>query len=163
MTTATQTNVGTSAAHTQIDLAKIHPNQGAKYSPNLHEFLRASRNKASLQYLRVYRDSKDVLWLGYYFDGDFIGTRLMQVLSYGKKATMFSYSQPSMEEVVGFWDEYKAIGRCAVDKAHVIAFTGDETRWENHEDHRNCRWCGQVTQYKKTFTETITRERWVNA
>jgi hypothetical protein len=146
-----------------IDLAVIHPNHGKKYSPNLYDFLRAKarHNKDVLSRSRVYRDVEGTLWLGYMFDGEFIGTRLSRVLVDGAQAEIYSYGSSGLTELQNFWQQYQAIGRCAIDPEHRMGFIGDDARWNVHGDHRSCQWCGNATQKLERYTVTEQRQRWV--
>ena len=67
-----------------------------------------------------------------------------------------------MTEIEGFWQQYEAIGRCAIDPDHNMFFVGDEHRWRQEGDTRHCQWCGQVTQRLHTWTETVERQAWCN-
>jgi hypothetical protein len=146
-----------------IDLAAIHPGLGKKYSPNLYAFLRAKarRSKDVLSRFRVYRDVEGTLWLGYMFDGDLIGTRLSRVLIDGAQAEIYSFGLSELTELDNFWQQYQAIGRCAIDPEHGMGFIGDDARWNVRGDHRSCQWCGNATQKLERYTVTEQRQRWV--
>lgn len=149
-----------------LDLATIHPRNGAKFSPNLHKFLASEDRSLIRKYGRVYRDNEDTLWLGYQNDGYLMGSRLMQALCLGGKAPTFAYSLSDMAPLVeleGFWAQYQAHGRCAVDPEHLMTFVGDETRWAGDDEQRACLWCGNVHQTRERWVEQVPRERWVVA
>ena len=124
-------------------LAKLHPKHGEKYSANLYRFL--SANRAYAEHGRAYVDADGVMMLGINDDGWFHGTRMMRILCVGKKAECYAYSPghiKGLREVVGFWDEYLRIGRCAIDAAHTIAFLNADSRFVEDGDARACTWCG---------------------
>lgn len=45
--------------------------------------------------------------------------------------------------------------------AQLISFIGEQTRWTTGGEHRECVWCGKVTQRRETWIEPVARERWV--
>jgi hypothetical protein len=150
-----------------LDISLIAPQRGSKYSPNLYDFLKAKKSTASMA--RVYSDKEGTLWIGFFDDTDsFIGQRLSQVLSYGKKSNLGSYSHigghnafvDELTEQVNFWDEYVADGRCALDREHDMPFIGSDTRWSISGETRHCKWCNKASQRLRSWTETVTRQRW---
>jgi hypothetical protein len=155
------TSTKTPVANT-FKLEDISPKRGQQFSPNLHAYLKA--HKGDLWYAKVYRDKDNTLWLGYYYDGDFLGTRLMEALCMGKKAKTGCYGHQlnPLTELEGFWDNYLKLGRCAIDPEHEIHFI-DDTRWKVEGNTRHCLWCNKVTQTLEKFTKTIEETRWVNA
>lgn len=149
-----------------LNLSAIHPNQGDKYSPNLHRLLKQSRTMGA--YAHVFRhDDEGTLWLGYMLDGDFIGCRLIQALCSGNKADIACF--PSVAFVAkltcvpDFWTRYQAIGRCALDPEHQEHFISRADRFQISPNgkQRTCLWCGQL-QVHRTWTETIKRTAWTN-
>lgn len=137
---------------------------GPKYSPNLNRWLAYNAKRYGAN-PRVFKDRDGILWIGRIEDGLwFIGTRLMRCLTVGAKARTGAYVDlaPNLSEMPGFWPQYDADGRCAIDKAHCISFIGSETRWKIDGDHRSCIWCGKVSQRLKRWTETVQRTRWEN-
>lgn len=147
---------------TNLDLASIHPRNGAKFSPNLHLFLSTHRNRGIGMYGRAYRDKDGVLWIGYLDDDYLIGARLMQVLCNGSKTQTFAFTNLGpLIEVEGFWEQYQAHGRCAIDPNHEMYFVGDDTRWTGDANHRACLWCGKASQKREHWVEEVRRERWV--
>jgi hypothetical protein len=143
-----------------LDLSRIAPQAGFRFSPNLHAFLAKHTSLAWLA--RVFHDKSGLAYLGFIDDtGQLIGARLNQVLSMGVKTTLCSY-YGEWTERVAFWDEYVADGRCAIDREHVVSYVGSETRWRTHGDCRSCIWCNKMTQKLRRWTETkvIEHEAW---
>lgn len=148
-----------------LDLATIHPRNGAKFSPNLHDYLVAQSRKLTGRYAHVYRDLLNVLWLGYKDDDCFVGTRLTRVLCYGRKAETFAYLDIGpLTEVENFWADYQSNGRCAIDTDHTMYFLNDDSRWATNDSERSCLWCGKVHQRQETMTENVlvTHTSWIN-
>jgi hypothetical protein len=144
-----------------LDLATIQPSNGAKYSPNLHQFLASPANRTMARYARVYKDKSGQRWLGYLDNDLLIGARLTQVLCNGRKTKHFGYvGLGTLVEVPDFWRHYQADGRCAVDPEHKMYFIGDGTRWEGDEERRRCLWCGKAHQQRNRWTELVSRESW---
>lgn len=130
-----------------LDVAAIHPRNGAKYSPNLHAWLTLRSKKHRAETSRVFADKDGTLWIGFLDDGYLIGSRLMSVLCEGKKAESFAFGYlGKLDEVPDFWARYTAVGRCAIDPAHKMYFVGDDTRWRTAGDKRECLWCGNHAQ-----------------
>jgi hypothetical protein len=146
-----------------FDLSAINPANGDKYSPNLYKWLR-KRIKSRDEDIRVYalKDELlgDRLFIGSFYDGEFHGTQLGEVLRRGTKAEICCYvGRLKFMEVPDFWQRYLAIGRCAIDTKHTGWFMGDESRFIENGDTRTCQWCG-AAQYRKRWTETVERMRW---
>lgn len=143
----------------------IHPRNGAKYSPNLHKWVKAQKRPDQLQ---VLRDIEGRLWIGHVDDcGDghwLHGCRLMGVLCNGLKEERMAYHfkghLKSPDVIHDFWAQYERDGRCATDREHSLFFVGDETRWARSGDTRQCTWCGAANQTLRRWTETVQRERW---
>lgn len=151
-------------SRTGLDLAAISPKNGPMFSPNLYAFLNKTRNHLHLQYGRIWRDAGGTLWLGYQFEGEFFGARLMNVLCEGATTQTFCYANLGvLTEVEGFWNHYRAVGRCAIDPSHVKEFIGSDTRWTVVGDVRSCSWCKNATQRLRLHTETVVRETWETA
>ena len=73
-----------------LDLGAIAPGRAAMYSPNLWKYLAA--NKVPARYATGFRHRHEgTLWLGYIHDGEFVGTKLMQVLCQGARACAGCY------------------------------------------------------------------------
>ncbi|MEJ6003708.1 hypothetical protein [Paucibacter soli] len=146
-----------------LDLAAIDPRRGAKYSPNLHAFLKRGRNAVQQRLARVYKDPEGVLWLGYPDDEFFIGARLMSILCNGAKTETFAHTRlvQSLTEVEDFWLSYVVNGRCAIDPAHTQSFIGDDSRWSVDGEQRTCNWCSGATQRMKRWTEVTEKSGWV--
>jgi len=148
------------------DVDAIHPRNGAKFSPNLHKWVKAQTRQDQLQ---VLRDSDGRLWIGHVDDhcGDgpwLHGCRLIGVLCNGLKEPRMAYHFKghlnSPEVIHDFWVQYERDGRCATDRQHSTLFVGDETRWQRIGDTRQCTWCGNASQTLRRWTETVHRERW---
>ena len=139
-----------------LDLKAIDPRRSSKYSPNLFKYLRRDRDWN----LKVF-SSQGNLYLGYIYDGEFNGTHLHTVLSYGLKAERFCYfGRTDFEEVPDFWEKYIAIGRCAIDPEHAICFADvGPMRFVEDGDMRTCQWCG-VVQHLRRWQEVVDREAW---
>jgi hypothetical protein len=148
---------------TGLTLESISPKLGARFSPNLHAFLKNKRNQSILRFGRVYKDADGVLWLGYPDAEFFIGDRLISVLCNGARASTAAHVRvvKGLVEVEGFWNDYRHYGRCAVDPEHKMHFVGDDTRWSVKGDQRECLWCGKATQNMRRWTETVERSEWV--
>lgn len=150
-----------------IDIAKIDPKNGNKFSPNLFKFI---KSKTYYGLYKVYKDNKGVLYIGVvdndYGDGFwFAGALLMQVLCLGRGATTYaravSYKDNNFMEVAGFWDEYYKNGRCAIDGGHARSFIGDDDRWNKSGDKRECVWCGNFSQVLRRWTVEVEKSEWV--
>lgn len=166
MTTTTLIPVG----HPSMRLKDIHPNKSPAFSPNLHRWMR-SRGHAyrdggvADSVYRVRSGSKlasaygaGTLFIGHPYnqyegDSDFSGVQLIAVLCNGTKAGAFCFAGAArdLEEVVGFWDRYLQVGRCAIDPDHKEHFIGGD-RFVVENDQRECLWCGARHQMK---TETV--------
>lgn len=152
-----------------LDIASIHPKKGHKYSPNLYRWLTTNGSTHRSWLSRVYKSGDGSLWIGHLDqDGWLSGVRLMAVLCVGEKAATMSYrigvhtELSGLIEVPDFWPKYMEQGRCAIDPAHKEVFVGDETRWSMGPggESRSCRWCGQMTQRLRKWTEPVERSAW---
>ena len=144
-----------------LDVAAIHPRNGAKYSPNLHAWLTKRDKKHRTWTSRVFSDADGTLWIGMLDLGDLVGARLMQVLCNGAKTeTACLVNLGPLRELEGFWERYAAIGRCAIDPEHKAYFVGDDTRWRMDGDQRECLWCGNHAQKLKRWVEPVERSGW---
>jgi hypothetical protein len=148
-----------------LDIKSIHPKNGDKYSPNLHKYLMGKRRSIAAIYATVYQDRNGSIWLGYRDEENwFMGARLITVLCSGSRTDTLAYP-PSfgrgLIEVKGFWKQYVAHGRCAIDKEHDMFFIGDDNRWDVTGNRRHCKWCGKMHQERKSITETKVKEIWV--
>lgn len=145
-----------------LDVQAIHPRNGEKYSPNLYQWLSKRDDKMRAWASRVYRsaDKTWVSWIGWISDdGEFFGNRLGNVLCHGLKAEVICVNNVELEEIPDFWARYTAVGRCAIDVDHTMSFIGDENRWKQTGDTRECQWCG-AKQRLDRWTETVEREAW---
>lgn len=145
-------------------LEQIAPSQGAKYSPNLHKWLRKRRFWGT-ENTRVYENCgpgyRPGLYIGFKDnEGWFTGCRLMDVLCKGASAETGAYCGDGFQEVPDFWGRYVANGRCAIDPEHTGWFLDDETRWQVDGDTRSCLWCGCHTQRLRRWTEQVERLQW---
>ena len=165
MTTKTSRSRNGYSAPTNLDVERINPALGAKYSPNLYEFLVARKNSSQARLARVFVDTDGTEYLGFMDDTNcLIGARLTQVLCYGDKTQVLSYcSTGDLREREGFWDEYIADGRCALDREHRMPFIGSETRWQVAGEERHCQWCNKETQVLQRHVKQVTVETWVTA
>lgn len=155
-------------------LKDIDPKKHSKYSLNLYKFLkRRARELPNLELSQVFPDifqdnETKLLWIGWLEERQwFHGCRLNGVLCNHKTQT-FAFYVPQhfkhgLTKLPGFWDEYRQIGRCAIDSDHEIAFVGEETRWKTEGDKRECLWCGNFTQILVIQHKVIERRRWVKA
>jgi hypothetical protein len=158
----------------KLNLSQIHPSAGKAFSPNLYEWMKKNahfykdgagtphgvwRVKAGMA-----RDAfhEGALMLGMAGDqGDFLGSRLMNVLCEGRKAATWCYPGllARLEPLADFWSTYLRVGRCAIDPDHSIHYLDE--RWAHRsETQRVCVWCGLV-QNRHVFSQLVEREDWV--
>ena len=139
------------------DLNLISPDCGDQYSHNLHRFLNRRTNRSWAKDALVYRErgGDSLLFIGYEFDGDFIGRQLVHVLT-KHTAEVGCYGARLIVDVVpDFWSRYLKVGVCAIDTAH--RWYGE--RWSlRADDTRECEWCGLV-QREEAYT--VVKHRWV--
>ena len=130
---------------------------GDRYSKNLAAW--SAKNQFANIPLHVFRDSEKTLRIGWLDELDrFIGSRLWQVLSLGRRAEAYAYDvEPDLTVLADFWDRYRQIGVCAIDTAHN--YYDSAARYEEGDDRRTCKWCGQ-RQVLRRWTETISRQAW---
>jgi len=137
------------------------PPNGTKHSPNLAKWLNANRRAGGRP--SVYRNIDGLRHIGWLEDdGWFSGARLWRVLGDGRRVKVFAFPPahgPWFKEA-DFWDRYEAIGRCAIDEAHTRHFIGDDTRWREDGDTRECLWCGAHRQERHRWQQIIEREGW---
>lgn len=155
-----------------VDMEKIRPSCGPQFSQNLYSWLRKIHGSFR-EMIRVYSGKADIslrsrsLYIGFIDStGCFCGTKLYLVLSKGARKECFAYlhtSKMNLREIKGFWRRYEKIGCCAIDTKHIHSFIGDETRWHEHGDDRDCLWCGKHHQHKRRWTEKVKREEWISA
>lgn len=131
-----------------LDVKKIHPSRGAKYSPNLYKWLTKRGKKYRRWTSGLYLDPKGSLWIGFMDEGLFLlGCRLIEVLCNGSKAQSMAYPLSQigpLEELTDFWERHQADGRCAIDSQHTMTFRNDKMRWHMAGGERECLWCGKV-------------------
>lgn len=157
--------------HPTMRLRNIEPGRRPGFSPNLYRYLKSHghffRDGGVLDCAyRVTAGTRlaeccgaGTMMIGYMYDGDFIGSRIMSALCNGAQAERFCY--PAGAEVIpGFWDMYLKVGRCAIDPAHTEQFSGGD-RFEVSGDERVCRWCGAV-QHRVVKPRIVFDEFWVD-
>lgn len=162
---ATQQTIG----HATLRLRDIDPAKHPGFSPNLYRYLKRNahfyRDGGILDTLYIVQEGTRLAeyvgagtrMIGFDFDSDFIGGRVMSALCNGVKGDRACY--PSGGVVVeGFWDRYLQVGRCAIDPQHLENFMGD--RYDVRGDERVCRWCG--ARHQRVVTERVVfDESWV--
>lgn len=146
--------------HTGLDIAAVNPKNGTKFSPNLYKWLTKRGEKPRRHTSKIYREKDGALFIGMLDDGFLHGSQLMRVLCIGGKAEVFAYYLGQPEEIADFWERYAAVGRCAIDQAHAMHFTGDESRWQTEGDTRECLWCGNHSQTLRRWIDPVERQRW---
>lgn len=157
--------------HKTLRVADIAPQKSLSFSPNLHKYAKAHghffTDGGILQGVFMATDgTKAAEWfgagtlvLGHMDDGFFMGARLMEVLCKGSKAQSAAHACASgFVPVVGFWDAYLSVGRCAIDPAHSESFLDDRYRMEG--ETRICVWCG--AKHERVMTpRTVFDESWL--
>ncbi len=144
-----------------LDIEKIHPSNGAKYSPNLYAWLTLRSKRHRVETSRVFSTKDGLLYIGFLDDGYLIGSRLVSVLCYGKKEKSWAFSYlGEVIEVPDFWARYMDVGRCAIDLEHKMHFFGDDSRWRIHGDRRECLWCENHSQKLRQWVEIVERSAW---
>lgn len=146
-------NIGPGAGIGDL-LSAIAPKHSPAFSANLYRWMRSHgrvgdtvyRLDAGGKLARVY--GAGTLFLGqpytdYSGDTDFSGVLLMGVLCNGSSATRVCLAgdAPSLIEVENFWDQYKQVGRCAIDVNHSVGFTDHDQRFHLVDGQRTCKWC----------------------
>lgn len=144
-----------------LDLDQIAPKCGAKYSANLHRWLTSKNHPTRSWASRVYRDTRDILWIGILDGRELFGTKLIAVLCNGASEPTAAWQNIDAVEVPDFWAQYTLVGRCAIDLDHSMMFVDDKTRWSVTNDVRACTWC-KASQHLKRWTENVERQEWVN-
>jgi hypothetical protein len=123
-------------------LSAIAPKKSSAFSANLHRWMRSYGRAGDTVYRlnaggKLAKDySAGTLFLGqpyadYSGDNDFSGALLMGVLCNGASAirVCLAGDAPSLEEIPNFWEQYKIIGRCAIDGDHSVSFRDDAQRF----------------------------------
>jgi hypothetical protein len=142
-----------------LSLHAIRPECGDMYSKNLYLWIKHLK-AGQRERLGVFIHSGMDSYIGEIYDGDFIGSRLTEVLCQGGGAKIWCFSNLAHElsEIKYFWHTYKEIGKCAFDTKHVLY--PDATRYRQIDAKtRQCAWCGR----KETLhieKEVITHEVW---
>lgn len=147
----------------RLMLQAIDPSCGAKFSPNLFEFL-STRSPTVFKLQRLFLDGHAVQWLGYFDDvGHFVGARLSQVLAQGKKVQVSCpVNLGDLHEVVGFWEQYLALGRCAIDPQHQTEFWDERWGLNAEGTLRSCLWCHNASQRMARTQNNSAQEQWVS-
>lgn len=167
-------------AHPTMTLKDIAPGKSPAFSPNLYRWMCSRghtyrdvgvadgvyRIRAGSRFAELYGDG--ALFIGHPYrqyegDTDFSGMLLTAVLCYGTKAGAFCYpgAAQDLEEVVGFWNNYLKVGRCAIDPEHQEHYLGGE-RYRTEGDTRTCLWCGKE-QHRHIKKRVVSVETWLDA
>lgn len=174
MNTETEITVG----HKTLRLRDLNPEKSDSYSTNLYRWMTAHAHFFTDGGVldSVYRVKPGTrteesfgagtLMLGYPINGhpgdtDFSGIRLTSALCNGRYAGSWCFAgmAPDLTPVVGFWDNYLLVGRCAIDPMHSVYFSGKE-RYLTEGNKRKCLWCG-CCQTKVVTPRTVYDESWV--
>ena len=79
-------------------------------------------------------------YISYSKEQSVTGTKLVQILTHGAKATVWAYP-PNKEEyqpLDSWMDSYIKHGKCWLDPEHSFY----DERWNVQGNHRECKWCG---------------------
>ena len=142
-----------------FDITEVSPKEGPQFSPNLYAWLRKNFRRRHEQ-PEVFRSDHGALYVGFIFDGDFIGAALNGILCQGARTGLCSYSAKEFTRIASFWPKYKKLGRCYLDPKHNDYYL--DKRWKEGPRRRTCLWCGYV-QKKVTTREVVVRTAWVAA
>lgn len=166
-----KSHVTCQSGHQTIRLEDIAPGKSAAFSPNLYEFMKARAHFSpsggvAESVFKVKDGSKaaaaygaGALMIGFITNGLLIGANLNSALSNGAAARCEGLPvATSLEEVLGFWESYLELGRCAIDPKHQESFLSD--RFHEQGNSRTCRWCGHH-QTKVITTRSVNVEQWV--
>jgi len=145
-----------------VNLEAINPANHSKYSQNIYEYLKREKGWFLQNTVVVTEDLTGDLYVGYFHDGLFNGSRLSEVLCRGRKAERWCLVNATYSEIVNFWEKYEAIGLCAIDPEHVGSYVKEEGRWVIDGDSRTCQWCGNCRQALRRWEEVVRRQAWVN-
>lgn len=145
-----------------LDIKAVSPKAGPQFSPNLYAWLRKNHKTEKAE---VFRSKDGILYVGYMFDGDLIGSGLASILGTGARAQVFSFGggrepKRTFRLVKSFWAKYMTLGRCHIDPKHTTSFIDE--RWKEDKNRRTCLWCGHV-QKKVTRKKTVVVHSWVTA
>ncbi|OPZ34092.1 MAG: hypothetical protein BWY99_02664 [Synergistetes bacterium ADurb.BinA166] len=140
-------------------LKSISPKTAARFSPNLHAWI---RKHSGLDVPGVFRHA-GVLYVGRITGGsNFIGSSLQRILGYGARAAPYMYgaSPVDFRPIKSFWKKYVELGRCHIDPDHRTSYVDD--RWEATTRRRKCIWCGlvqkKVVKRKKVVVKEVVWE-----
>ena len=159
-----------------LDIQAISPKAGPQFSPNLYAWLKKhyygkkarERRQVSPQVPEVFRTKEGVLYVGYVFDGDLVGSRLNTILCSGTRAQVFCLGggrspKQTFKRIVNFWPKYTKLGRCHIDPKHTSHFIDKRwDRWGAGAKRRVCLWCG-LSQKKVSRKKTVVVRTWVAA
>lgn len=145
-----------------LNVEAINPRRGAKYSPNLYQWLTHRHAHIRSRISQVYQDAEGTLWIGWVDKmRHFIGSRLLGVLANGARETCGIYGDRlALAVIADFWPRYVRDGRCAIDVRHAMGMAGDDLRWTYSGDMRSCRWCGNARQTLKRWTQGAEFKAW---
>ncbi|WAT32256.1 hypothetical protein [Pseudomonas sp. GXZC] len=143
-------------------LSAISPKKSPALSANLHRWMR-SHGRAGDTVYRLNAGGKlsglyaaGTLFLGqpyadYSGDTDFSGVLLMGVLCNGSSVTRVCLggAAPTLVEVEDFWEQYKQVGRCAIDVNHTVGFRDESKRFHLVDGQRTCKWCAAPVENSK--------------
>jgi hypothetical protein len=147
---------------TDLDISSISPKAGARFSPNLHAWVKKHFHGSRFR-PKAFMREKDIL-IGYVVLGDFTGSSLSSILAWGAKTQMFCLGgghRPTRKFrlLEDFWPKYVELGRCHIDPGHVTSFV--DKRWDERPRKRTCLWCGHV-QRKVVKRRTVVETVWVS-
>ncbi len=143
----------------QMRVEEIVNSDDSKYSQNLNAFLKKYLRKPfwSDLSLSVVASGDGSKFVGYFYDGSFIGVRMGEALTRGARSKTGSWvGSRNWKPIKGFWGKYKKIGVCAVDPDHSFY----SQRWATNGTTRQCRFCGRVEKFKTEIVK-VKRETWV--
>ena len=89
-----------------IQLADISPTKHERYSPNLHQWLNSAEHRRHIHEEKVWKCEEGYLWIGWIYDGDLIGAKLISILCNGSKegSTFYSGMRLGEIQVVGYFE-----------------------------------------------------------
>lgn len=145
------------------DYEQINPNRSPSYSKNLYHWLKVEFSHPAPM-VSVYNSQSGIPYIGFIDEGYFIGAKLFATLTYGVKAQAYAHTPKDTKGLVlsvidTFWDDYRRIGRCAIDPNHNVFFKDEDSRWVQNGKHRICQWCG-ASQHAETRIQEY--EVWKN-
>lgn len=143
---------------------------GEKFSPNLAMYLRKYPDAIRFFFagdkdVREWTPERTIthlLYLGFMDGNLLIGSRVAEIIHYGRKAQRWAYPPKNFasglrDVTVELLPRYVELGKCALDPEHRLYF--DSERYVERGDTRTCKWCGQV-QARKVIVETVETPVW---